>query len=138
MTLRRKYGVARKLGQKGLTAKLDSLCRQWVLRRDGGRCLWCGATQKLQWSHFYSRRFHSTRWHQFGSMMHCAGCHIRWHQGGSEGIDWWRTVFSTAQEDILKAAHLSGRQPDKEALILWFERELAKPSGSPSAIWDGH
>lgn len=75
-------------------SKLDALCRAMIFERDGHRCRKCGkADGKLDWSHYLSRRFLSTRWHPLNSCVMCAGCHLMFHHRPSDGVDWWRSSF---------------------------------------------
>lgn len=62
--------------RKWLVAELDRLTSVIVRKRDK-RCVTCGATQGLQCSHFYSRRYLSVRFDLRNCNAMCAGCNRR-------------------------------------------------------------
>jgi len=68
---------------------LDALCRTVVMERDGRRCVRCGSTDWLQWSHVYTRRILCLRWDPRNSKILCASCHRWWHDNPAESGPWW-------------------------------------------------
>ena len=65
--------------RKWLVAEMDRYTSLIVRRRDG-RCVTCGTTQGLQCSHFYSRRYLSTRFDLRNCNAQCARCNRRHNQ----------------------------------------------------------
>jgi Bacteriophage Lambda NinG protein len=59
--------------RQGLIKELDRLTSLIVRKRDG-KCLTCGSTESLECSHFYKRRFHSTRWSLDNCHAQCSRC----------------------------------------------------------------
>ncbi len=59
--------------RRWLVAELDRYTSLIVRRRDG-RCMTCGSVQRLQCSHFYSRRYLSVRFDLRNCNAMCAGC----------------------------------------------------------------
>ena len=62
--------------RQGLIAALDSVVSKIVRKRDG-HCLTCGTEDDLTCSHFYKRRFHSTRWSLANCHAQCSSCNNR-------------------------------------------------------------
>ena len=62
--------------RRWLVAELDRYTSLIVRRRDG-RCVTCGTLQRLQCSHFYSRRYLSMRFDLRNCNAMCAGCNRR-------------------------------------------------------------
>ena len=62
--------------RRWLVAELDKHTSIIVRRRDRG-CVTCGTAQGLQCSHFYSRRYLSTRFDLRNCNSMCAGCNRR-------------------------------------------------------------
>ena len=88
-TRRRPKTTTKKRSNRSWRVLLDSLCRARVLERDGHRCVRCGSTHWVQWSHVYSRRFLCLRWHPDNSKALCASCHRWWHDNPAEAGLWW-------------------------------------------------
>ena len=63
-----------------LIERADKLCRQIILERDQS-CKICGTTERLQWAHGFSRRYHHVRWDLRNSWALCARHHqyYTWH-----------------------------------------------------------
>lgn len=62
--------------RKWLIAELDKYTSIIVRRRDG-RCVTCSSVQSLQCSHFYSRRYISTRFDLRNCNAMCSACNRR-------------------------------------------------------------
>ena len=110
------------------TKMLDALCRLVVLARDGHRCRRCGATNRLQWCHIYSRRYQSLRWHTLNSMMLCAGCHLWQHHNPIEGGRFFESELGR-EWDKLQLIRRTPRKVDREAERLALLAELNGQAG---------
>ena len=110
-----------------LEKKADDLTRDRIMARDK-RCVICGSTQVLQWSHLITRRKYSVRWDTRNSCMMCARCHFRHHRQGPEEYVLWflrnygqeeyealvlrsNTPLSPAERRELVASVVSGGKP---------------------------
>ena len=78
----------RKTAATGKVKKLDNAFREKIMERDG-RCVICGTTERLQWSHLITRRKWRTRWDPKNSAMMCAACHFKHHKQGPEDFVLW-------------------------------------------------
>jgi len=116
-----------KRGHRPEVAALDRLCREVVMRRDQGRCAWCGKTGNLQWAHVHTRRIHSLRWRLENSMMLCAGHHLHWHQHPMEAATWWSQTYPDRMK-ALTFMRSTKQKPDLAAIRLYLlaaQRKLA-------------
>jgi len=116
----------RRVGRKRVSvAQLDGLARRAVFQRDGDRCVRCAATERLQWCHVYSRRFHSMRWDMDNSFVGCAGCHLWWHHKPMDSARWFASLYPRRAERLRIIAQ-TPRKVDKEAVRLALEAELQR------------
>ena len=99
--------------------ELDALARKAVFERDGHACARCGATERLQWCHVYSRRYHSMRWEMDNSFVGCAGCHLRWHHRPLEAVEWYRGKYPERFARLLLRAGTPSKV-DREAVKLYL------------------
>lgn len=72
----------------GKVKKLDNITRDLVFARDG-RCVICGSTERLQWSHLITRARYAVRWDLRNSAVMCSACHFRHHRQGPEAYTLW-------------------------------------------------
>lgn len=125
--LKRKKPIRRISRQAVRDKDLDALCRAVVFHRDGFRCVRCGSTQNLQWSHVYSRRFKALRWAPSGSMCLCAGCHLGfWHHKPLDAVAWWIGKYGHDAHVLLQHTLKQTGKVDRYALKLWLEMELKR------------
>jgi len=62
--------------RKKLEKQLDELWKGAVIKRDGGKCIICGARKSLAAHHILSRRHKSTRWLLENGVTLCTAHHI--------------------------------------------------------------
>lgn len=67
----------RKITRKGMIKKLDKLMTEYVLVRDGERCVICGSRQQLGNGHYFSRSHYATRWLPLNCHTSCWPCNFR-------------------------------------------------------------
>lgn len=103
----------KKIDDKKLIAEADKLCREYVFARDGYRCVLCGATDSLQWSHLISRVKTATRWIPENSTCMCMRCHYKHHKQGPEEYVLWY-IHTYGLESYEELVRLS-KQPVKRA-----------------------
>ncbi|OGS01558.1 MAG: hypothetical protein A2V88_02740 [Elusimicrobia bacterium RBG_16_66_12] len=119
---------------------LDDLCRRATMIRAGaaefenerrpsswyGRCEKCGAAQWLQWSHFFSRARHATRWDLDNVHALCAGCHYTWAHQDIEGFRQWMSerLGRARYSALVLRAGRSGRRPDLAAVKVYLQSAL--------------
>jgi 5-methylcytosine-specific restriction endonuclease McrA len=122
----------RKLVPRGTVTNkmLDDACRAVVFARDGYRCLMCGTTARLQWSHIRNRSYKKIMWHPLNSKTLCAGCHkFKWHTPppGFDPLAWLETIFPgrLAAVDALYFAN-RGKRIDRKLTLLWLQQELKR------------
>ena len=129
---RSKPAKGRRAARSGPTkAKLDKLCREVVLARDGWRCRKCGAAgEALQWAHIHSRRFLSTRWELSNSVALCARCHWAGHDHPVFFAEWVATILSPAELAHLRDKLKKAERPDPEAQALFLQQELERLTAS--------
>lgn len=70
-------------------ARVDHLDRLFsVLTRSGGECLHCGAHERLQCAHGFSRRYRNVRWDPRNAFCLCQGCHLFFTHRPLEWDEW--------------------------------------------------
>jgi len=101
-----------------LEKKADDLTRDRIMARDK-RCVICGSTQVLQWSHLITRRKYSVRWDTRNSCMMCARCHFRHHrQGPEEYVSWFmRTYGAEEYQSLVQRANRPLSSAERKELI---------------------
>lgn len=65
------------VSRKSMVKKLDSIVKEIVLLRDGGRCVQCGTTNRLTPGHVFSRVSYSTRWDLDNVYAQCASDNLK-------------------------------------------------------------
>ncbi|HEY6108675.1 MAG TPA: hypothetical protein VIV56_07210 [Gemmatimonadales bacterium] len=134
--LPRRDPTARKLQ----IARLDDLCRRLTMIRagavevkNGSRMSWLGKCERcpkrtwLQWSHFYSRAIHSTRWDMDNVHAICSGCHFAWaHHRPALFVEWMKVRLGPARYEALALrANPRGRgAPRLDLIELYLRAEL--------------
>jgi hypothetical protein len=109
--------------RKWLIAELDKYTSIIVRRRDG-RCVTCGSAQGLQCSHFYSRRYFSTRFDLRNCNAMCAGCNRRHNRDRRPYERYMRKVYGPAVIAELDGLRMSlGKVTDEELdeLLRWYK-----------------
>jgi hypothetical protein len=109
---------------------LDDACRAVVFARDGYRCVMCGKTTRLQWSHVYNRSYRSLVWVPLACKTLCAGCHkFKWHEPppGFDPKSWFRSRFPGRMEEI-DAFYFAnkGKKIDRRMTLIWLQQELKR------------
>jgi len=88
------------LSIRKMVIALDKAARLAVLERDGWKCVRCGSTGNIQWSHVHSRRHYCLRWDEDNSKALCAACHCWWTYNPGLAYEWFRKNFSERWERI--------------------------------------
>ena len=112
--------------RRWLVAELDRLTSVVVRRRDR-RCVTCGTAQRLQCSHFYSRRHLATRFDLRNCNAMCAGCNRRHNHEPEPYLQFMYDHYGcevVAELDRLRRGR--GKVADEE-LIELLERLRAAP-----------
>ena len=101
-----------------LEKKADDLTRKLILARDK-RCVICGSTEVLQWSHLITRRKIAVRWDPLNSVIMCRSCHARHHkQGPEEYISWFlRTYGAEEYQSLVQRANRPLSSAERKELI---------------------
>lgn len=92
--------------RKWLIAELDKYTSIIVRRRDG-KCVTCGSVQSLQCSHFYSRRYLSSRFDLRNCNAMCAGCNRRHNRDRKPYERYMRKTYGPAVIAELDGLRLS-------------------------------
>lgn len=123
----------RKASRATQKAKLDALCRSLVMMRDGRKCVRCGSTEWVQWSHVYTRRILCMRWNTLNSKVLCASCHRWWHDNPAEAAMWWhswsREALHPDAPEILQGIRSTMPEVDLERIALQLAAQIAKMQG---------
>lgn len=90
--------MKKKTERKKLTDKLDSLCREIILKRDNNICQKCGTfaeKQNAHCSHVIPRsQGNILRWNLLNLKLLCFHCHINWwHKSPCESGEWFKSKF---------------------------------------------
>ncbi|MDI6808179.1 MAG: hypothetical protein QME66_04240 [Candidatus Eisenbacteria bacterium] len=106
-------------------ARLYTLLRKAVIRRDGEICQKCGKTQILHLSHIYPKgKYRRMEFELDNVKLLCAGCHIFWwHKNPIEAHEWLQTVVPKERLDKLRlqAQYIDKSPIDYAALELYLE-----------------
>jgi hypothetical protein len=62
--------------RKAAVKQADIWFSRYIRKRDGNRCVTCGATKDIQCGHVLSRAHYGTRWDERNAFAQCAGCNI--------------------------------------------------------------
>jgi len=88
---------------RAVIRELDAITRREVVEeRDGNKCIRCGATDSIQWSHVHSRRHHCIRWDPENSKALCAACHTWWTYNPGLAYDWFAKNYPERWERITR------------------------------------
>ena len=91
----------RKITKKSLENKLDKLCREIALRRDGYRCQVCGRYMEkgLNTHHIFSRHNKNMRWLTLDLISLCPAHHKigvnSAHNSPAEFLEWFKEKYGT-------------------------------------------
>lgn len=99
----------KKASFRSVKARLDQLCRAYVMERDGHKCRRCGIPRgeghkNTQWAHIYSRRYLSIRWNPLNSCALCPGCHLWIHANPLDGAEWVASWMTAGERESLRDA----------------------------------
>jgi len=125
----------RLVGRGEVTSRaLDDACRAVVFARDGYKCRRTGSTERLQWCHIYSRRYHNVRWDPDNSICLTAGQHLWWHHQPVAAVQWWLGEVGEEFNNRLRIRMLAKTKLDRQATLLWLKQELKRYQGRDSAV----
>ena len=103
------------------TAEADRRFSLWIRRRDGGRCMACGSTERLQCAHIVSRRYRATRWDNDNAVALCSRCHTNYTHHPLEWHEWVDRTFGDAHYGLLRAQALNSPLPDLADVLSEYE-----------------
>jgi 5-methylcytosine-specific restriction endonuclease McrA len=109
--------------------EIYKLLREYLILRDGERCLRCGKTETLAISHIFPRGSHRAMELEPDNLKFlCYYCHICWwHKNPIEAHEWLATAIPKPRLDKLKLmANTSHKVPEYKLLKLWLEAEIKK------------
>lgn len=94
----------------------------WSLTvRAAGKCRLCGAQERLQAAHGFSRRYLGTRWDLRNGWCLCSGCHVRYTHDPLGWDAWLRTELGSLYEPLRQQAMTGGAPKDYEAVIAYLK-----------------
>jgi hypothetical protein len=109
-----------KLGRTKSTstkAKVDHLDRLFsVLIRSAGVCVHCGATDRLQCAHGFSRRYRSVRWDFRNAFCLCQRCHMFFTHRPLEWDEWLRARWGDDLYTEVRRLALSTTKADLDVI----------------------
>lgn len=118
--------------RKAIIAKLDKLARAMVFERDKDRCVRCGSTSGLQWSHVHSRRHYSIRWEMDNGKVLCIKCHCWWTNNPIEAAFWFSQNFPLRWEHVNELLRTS--KPVKNHELIELLESMTDPPKLPMAF----
>ena len=88
------------------TSRADREFSKMIRERDG-RCLKCGREDMLDCSHFWTRKYSSTRYNFNNCIALCRGCHFKWEiEKQGEYMDFMVKLLGRKKYKVLeKRAH---------------------------------
>ena len=120
---------------------LDQIVNKIVDKRDGGKCVRCLSTSKLQHAHILGKAAHPAMRHEsLNVMLLCESCHLwasdAWHStdpGPAQA--WYRDHFGHEFDNYLRtlAKARKGKRTDRMALKLKLEQELKDLECAPAS-----
>ena len=116
----RKRGTS---NRKKLVAELDRVFSLYIRKRDG-RCVLCGATERLQCGHLFSRTAYSTRWHMANAHAQCASHNCMHEHDAWPFYSWFIQKFGQEAFDNLHEIYATPRKYDNaeiEKMIYSFK-----------------
>src|SRR3990167_5164953 len=78
--------MPRKISIKGLQLKLEHRLRDWVIKRDGGKCQVCGSRSNLLADHCFSRQVRELFYRPENLTCLCSNCNFQKKMDGTKGI----------------------------------------------------
>jgi hypothetical protein len=95
---------------------LDRLCGLIVKERDGWACRNCKSTDRPQWAHYFSRRYHGLRWDVRNSCCLCARCHYYYTARPHEWEAWLQNKLGLQLYFELQGEAFKIAKPDYPAI----------------------
>lgn len=99
---------------------LDTAFRNYILKRDGHKCVICDETKSLQCAHIFGRAVHATRWEPDNALTLCMYC----HDWGHHNVTVFRKLAGTiiGEERLTKVCQMYNRpvkltEDDKKAKL---------------------
>jgi 5-methylcytosine-specific restriction endonuclease McrA len=114
---------------KGEKKNINKLLREYIVKRDGEKCLRCGRTDTLAMSHIYPKGRHRSMEYDVDNIKFlCFSCHLCWwHKSPIEAWEWLRETLPKKRLERLKLmANTTNKVPEYKLLKLWLEKELSK------------
>ena len=96
-----------------------------------------GFRQGLHCSHIHSRRHKATRWHVWGAVAHCFGCHRWFGENPTESAPWLGDYIGRERVDYVRSlAHSDGKiyVKAKEEIYAHNKKELERVMKLPRDI----
>lgn len=91
----------KKPSRKSIITRLDKLTSQYVLKRDGGRCVMCKSDVQVGCGHVFSRRFYSIRWNPLNCHAQCWRHNFAHNRNPHPYTHWFLTKFGQDAYDTL-------------------------------------
>jgi hypothetical protein len=115
--------------RRKLLAYADSLWSQ-IIRRPGA-CVICGARERLQGAHGFSRRYHATRHDLRNGFCLCSGCHVYYTYRPIEWDDWMLCNMGSQLYEELRAKALQNSRVDLDCVVTALEAVLHSGAALP-------
>lgn len=116
--------------RKKLVDKLDRVFSEYIRKRDGYRCIVCGATREstvIQCGHLFSRVSHSARFDELNASAQCMGCNLRHEFDFEPYRRAWLAKHSQDEYDSLYARWSQSTKftnSDLQYLIIHYQDKL--------------
>jgi hypothetical protein len=120
--------------------RLDMICRDKTLARDGYRCVLCGEkdAKLLQCGHLFSRVAYSTRWDERNLVCQCGPCNLRHELNPHILTAWFVRQFGLSVYETLLVKHKRISKlstADLEALAEHIEaQDWGRPRYEPTPL----
>jgi hypothetical protein len=109
---------------------LDRLFSQYIRLRAKECCERCGAfkgIQRLETSHFFSRRKKSVRFNPDNAAALCFTCHLYFTENPLAHVEWFKERLGDEKFTLLNIqANVIGSKPDINAITLYLKGEIDK------------
>lgn len=86
--------------------RCDSVFGKYIRARDKA-CIICGSQEKLECSHFYTKRSHEVvRWNEKNAHAMCSACHVRHHNIDQVTYTvWMQETYGEQFDYLVRLAH---------------------------------
>ena len=117
--------------RRKLLAYADSLWSQ-IIRR-AGRCYCCGAVERLQGAHGFSRRYPATLNDLRNGFCLCSGCHVRYTYDPLSWDEYLRDTWGSDLYEELRSKALRNERVDLDSTVMALEAVLHSGAALPEA-----